>query len=72
MAKKPSADQPRATTLRKMGSSAPEARDEGPRLLPLATKKPSLDEYSRRFLELADMALETNKKPASQRAKRLR
>ena len=62
MPKKRKSEAPRAATLRKVQPTAPEARDEGPRLLPLEGKKPSLEEYSSRYLELADVALENPKK----------
>jgi hypothetical protein len=58
---------PRAFTLKKVQSSAPEARDEGPRLIPLDSKKPSLEDYSRRYLELADVALDEGRKPTPAR-----
>jgi hypothetical protein len=71
MTKKRTPATPRASTLRKVQPSAPEARDEGPRLLPLDGKKPSLEEYSRRYLELADVALDGHK-ASSNRGRRVR
>lgn len=69
MPKKPQAD-PRASSLKKVQPSAPEARDEGPRLLPLDGKKPSPEEYSRRYLELADLALEAPRKNTNSRTRK--
>ncbi len=40
----------------KLPPSRPEARDEGPRLIPLEVK-PHSDQFGRRALELADVAL---------------
>ncbi len=40
----------------KLPPSRPEARDEGPRLIPLDVK-PHSDQFGRRALELADVAL---------------
>ena len=40
----------------KLAPSRPEARDEGPRLIPLEVKTHS-DQFGRRALELADVAL---------------
>ncbi len=40
----------------KLSPSRPEARDEGPRLIPLEVKHHS-DQFGRRALELADIAL---------------
>jgi hypothetical protein len=40
----------------KLSPSRPEARDEGPRLIPLVEKR-STDQFGRRALELADIAL---------------
>jgi hypothetical protein len=42
----------------------PEARDEGPRLLPLPERKQNfLEGYSRKYLELADIAMKPPTKP---------
>ena len=40
----------------KLAPERPEARDEGPRLIPLVEKR-SNDQFGRRALELADIAL---------------
>lgn len=40
----------------KLAPERPEARDEGPRLIPLEEKR-STDQFGRRALELADIAL---------------
>jgi hypothetical protein len=40
----------------KLSPSRPEARDEGPRLIPLEVKSHT-DQFGRRALELADVAL---------------
>jgi hypothetical protein len=40
----------------KIAPERPEARDEGPRLIPL-DEKPSSQQFGRRALELADIAL---------------
>lgn len=40
----------------KLAPERPEARDEGPRLIPLEEKR-SPDQFGRRALELADIAL---------------
>lgn len=40
----------------KLSPSRPEARDEGPRLIPLEVKSHQ-DQFGRRALELADVAL---------------
>jgi hypothetical protein len=40
----------------KLAPSRPEARDEGPRLIPLEQKHPQ-PQFGRRALELADIAL---------------
>jgi hypothetical protein len=49
----------------KLAPSRPEARDEGPRLIPLVEKR-STDQFGRRALELADIALGL-KPPAAKR-----
>ena len=50
--------------VKKLPSTAPAARDEGPRLLPLgeAPKEPSRLEH---YLDLADAALGVKNKPGS-------
>jgi hypothetical protein len=50
--------------VKKLPSTAPAARDEGPRLLPLgeAPKEPSRLEH---YLDLADAALGAKNKPGS-------
>jgi hypothetical protein len=53
---------PQARLIKSRPDSA-EARDEGPRLIPLdEPKKVSMENYSRKYLELADMALKPPKK----------
>ena len=51
------------TTVKRLPPTAPAARDEGPRLLPLGepTKEPSRLEH---YLDLADAALGLRKKDA--------
>jgi hypothetical protein len=54
MKKRPAA--PKHKRVVKLAPERPEARDEGPRLIPLEHKKPH-DQFGRRALELADIAL---------------
>ena len=56
-ARKPKAKaKPLAIKVLKLAPERPEARDEGPRLIPLDEKR-STDQFGRRSLELADIAL---------------
>jgi hypothetical protein len=54
--------QPKARIIPKLGSDSAEARDEGPRLLPLPAPTHESLSHQSRFLELADVALNPKKK----------
>jgi hypothetical protein len=56
--------------LRKLSSSHPDARDEGPRLLPLPERRDhdSAAEISRRYIDLAEAAI-GRKGPSTERPK---
>jgi hypothetical protein len=56
-------NEPPRHKIKRLPPTAPAARDEGPRLLPLdeTTKEPSRLEH---YLDLADAALGLKKKPA--------
>lgn len=59
--------------LRKLSSSDPEARDEGPRLLPLPDDAPAREhsmEANSRYMDLAETAMR-RKQPAAARTKDL-
>jgi hypothetical protein len=71
MPSKKSKDPKDEVTLRKLSSSDPEARDEGPRLLPLPDEPRSRDfaiDVSNRYMHLAETAMR-RKRPKPERPK---